>query len=165
MRLRGSNLNGSKSLLGTRAQAWAKNQLFHLNRETADRRAVFTSGYWEVHSCVWLPTHSFLHLQVGEGTHPFVVLVFLSARGRSCSREMLGGLLGWGRYFLKSGWAGNWVERLRVEGRHPCIPGLLLTPLRVCERKHKSIFIQTTPITLLVGVRYTHSLDGTEPEN
>lgn len=68
------------SLLSTRAQAWAaKSQLFHLNRETADRRAVFTSG-WEVHSCVWLPT-LFLHLQVGEGLIPFVVLVFLSAGG------------------------------------------------------------------------------------
>ena len=99
----------------------------------------------------------FLHLQVGEGTHSFVALVFLSAWGRSCSWGMLGGLPGWGRYFLKSGWAGNWVERFRVEGRHPCVPGLLLTPLRVCERKHKLIFIQTTPITPLVGVRYTHS--------
>lgn len=158
-------LRGSVSLLGTCSQAWAKNQSFHLNRETADRCAIFTSGYWEVHSCVWPPTHSFLHLQVGEGTHSFVALVFLSAWGRSCSWEMLGRLPGWGRYFLKSGWAGNWVERLRVEGRHPCVPGLLLIPLRVCERKHKLIFIQTTPITPLVGVRYTHSSDGTEPAN
>lgn len=44
------------------AHVLRRNQLFHLNRETTDRCAVFTSGYWEVHSCVWLPTHSFLHL-------------------------------------------------------------------------------------------------------
>lgn len=64
-------LRGSIFLLGTCSQAWAKNQAFHLNRETADRCAIFTSGYWEVHSCVWLPTHSFFAL-TGGGRDSFL---------------------------------------------------------------------------------------------
>lgn len=49
-------LHGSKLLLGTCFQAGVKNQRFGLNRETADRCAIFTSGYLEVQ--LHVATHS-----------------------------------------------------------------------------------------------------------
>ena len=65
--------------------------------------------------------------------------------------EMLGRLPGWGRYFLRSGWAGRGVGGLRVEGS---LTSLLCfsQPLRACKGKHELIFTQTTPMAPLPGL-------------
>lgn len=102
-------LCGSKSLLGTCSQAWMKNQWFGLNRETADRCAVFH---------IWLLGgtavcgHPLFFARVGEGIGSFMGL---HGEGMLRSQsEVPGWVWGRGRYFLKSGWSGRQVGGLRV---------------------------------------------------
>lgn len=99
----GDGTLGSKSLFGTYSQAWVKNQCFSLNRETADRCAVFTSGYLEIQ--LHLATQLFLYL-LGEGISAFIVLVFLSSWGRmlrSHSQRCQARFGGWTVIFLNLG--------------------------------------------------------------
>lgn len=70
--------SGSRSLFGTYSQAWMEKQCFSLNRENADRCAVFTSGYLEIQ--LHLASPLFLYL-LGEGIRAFIVLVFFSSWG------------------------------------------------------------------------------------